>query len=309
MLLALGEPQLLPISFDLTVLEFYRNDPRYDYYCDDISGSITFLDSKDSAPDTPEHDKVLLQTFGFSHDEQFRRAIAVLLRYLHDLSPEHQQIWNAKRLTGDYRLHPDYHRSAILGDYYEGISIFEAFLLETSTIACMSVAMGRESLFRGVPERPREFSFLLRPTQKAFDDFVQLLDKLMSDNIDLKFFQGEVSLEREEPMNDGRIRVTTKGSIQVMEEWFRAKFRPKDDPTVFDDIFKAFREVRKLRSRPAHTVDDDVFDQAYFAQQRELMIRAYNAVRTIRLLLSNHPKAKKCEAPEAIRSGRNIWSY
>ena len=36
--LALGEPQLCYESFDLSILEFYRNDPRYYYQHDDISG-------------------------------------------------------------------------------------------------------------------------------------------------------------------------------------------------------------------------------------------------------------------------------
>src|SRR6266498_3208696 len=39
--LALGEPQLAYRSFDLAVLEFYRNDPRYYYSSDDVNGSIS----------------------------------------------------------------------------------------------------------------------------------------------------------------------------------------------------------------------------------------------------------------------------
>jgi hypothetical protein len=307
--LALGAPQLSHLSFDLSVLEFYREDPRYNYTCDDVSGSISFLESVGTHQGARDSDKVFLQTFGFSYDPEFRRAIAVLLRYLHDLSPEHQQIWNAKRLDGDYRLHPDYFRSAIQGQYYEGISIFEAFLLEVSLIACMSAAMGRTSLFSGISERPREFSFLLRPTQKAFNEFVQLLDKLMSDNIDLDFFRKDVPREREEPLTDGRVRVVQRGSIQIMEDWFRARFRPTDDPSLFGAIFATFREVRSLRSKPSHRLDDNIFDETLFAKQRELMIQAYEAIRTIRLILSNHPATTDCDVPEPIRSGRNIWSY
>jgi len=37
--LMLGEPQLEFHSFDLSILEFYRNDPRYAYETDDIRGS------------------------------------------------------------------------------------------------------------------------------------------------------------------------------------------------------------------------------------------------------------------------------
>jgi hypothetical protein len=41
------------------------------------------------------------------------------------------------------------------------------------------------SLFRHTfkEDRPKEFNFLLRPTQAEFDRFVQLLDHMMSDNL------------------------------------------------------------------------------------------------------------------------------
>ena len=42
--LALGEPQLSYRSFDLCVLEFYRNDPRYLYRTSDICGLISVRD-------------------------------------------------------------------------------------------------------------------------------------------------------------------------------------------------------------------------------------------------------------------------
>lgn len=42
--LALGDAQLTYYSFDLSVLEFYRNDPRYYYQTDDISGFISITD-------------------------------------------------------------------------------------------------------------------------------------------------------------------------------------------------------------------------------------------------------------------------
>lgn len=125
--LALGEPELSFLVFDLSVLEFYRNDPRYYYTNDDIEGTISVHDEFSITGQMPESDQLLLQSFGFAYNSQFDRAVAVFLRYLAGLTPEHQQIWSAKLLTGDYELHPDYFRSSILGEFYEGISIFEAF--------------------------------------------------------------------------------------------------------------------------------------------------------------------------------------
>jgi hypothetical protein len=57
---------------------------------------------------------------------------------------------------------------------------------------------------------------------------------------------------------------------------------------------EAFRRVRKLRSKPAHALDDNTFDTARFQRQREIMMDAYNAVRTIRLNFASHPNAKQC---------------
>ena len=111
--LALGEAQMGFHSFDLSVLECYRNDPRYYYHVDDIFGWIGMKDEHCQKGDALGSDDVFLKTFGFSYDENFNRSVAVYTRYLHDLSPEHQQIWNAKRINDERRMHPDYYRSSV----------------------------------------------------------------------------------------------------------------------------------------------------------------------------------------------------
>lgn len=84
--------------------------------------------------------------------------------------------------------------------------------------------------------------------------------------------------------------VTQKGTITLLEEWLqRIRF---DDPEPPRNMVEVFREVRKLRQRPAHAADDNRFDLAYYTEQRELMVRAYGAIRTLRLILANHPAVK-----------------
>jgi hypothetical protein len=104
--LALGHPQLSFRSFDLSVLEFYRNDPRYSYENRDIDGYISVRDEFYRSANMAEKDRVLLQTFGFSFDKNGNRAVAVFLRYLADLSPEHQQVWKTNELSEPHELHP-----------------------------------------------------------------------------------------------------------------------------------------------------------------------------------------------------------
>jgi hypothetical protein len=292
--LARGHGQLDFRTFDLSVLEFYRNDPRYSYSTDSIHGQICIENEFYESASMPEHDQVLLDTFGFAYDDQLNRYVAVFLRHLSGLSPEHQRIWAAKEVKGNIKLHPDYYASAIEGSWGTRIPIFEAFTQELRQINQMCKLMGKKELFRNsfAGDLPREFGFLLRPTVSEFNNFVLLLDKMMSDNMNKEFFRGDVELETEEVREDGKTVVRERGTIQLLEAWVNKYFRPKDMSPV-ESMFSSFRHVRKLRQKPAHAVNENAFDQKYFREQRETMIRAYDAIRTLRQVLSNHPAVLK----------------
>lgn len=308
--LALGAPQLSYKAFDLSVLEFYRNDPRYEYTTDDIHGQISLTNEYYDSNHMPESDRIFLDTFGFCYDEFLNRAVAVYVRYISDLSPEHQQIWKAKELQGDYKLHPDYYRNTIVGDWGERIPIFEAFIMELQIINQMAGAMDRPPLFRvdfTQQSRPREFSFLVRPTLKEYNDFVHLLDKLLSDNISKDFFMSEIPDEYDEVRQDGKIIVRYKNTIAILNEWGHSRFRTSDwEP--FDTLIKTLHDIRQQRQKPAHAINKNVFDQQYIHRQRELMIAAYDAVRTIRLMFAKHRKCINIEINETLFEGK-IWSF
>lgn len=305
--LALGEPQLSYVSFDLSVLEFYRNDPRYRYENDDIQGHIYYDDEQLS-----ESDKAFLVTYGFAYDEYFDRAVAVFLRYLADLTPEHQQIWKAKELPDNFKLHPDYYRNTIIGDWGERTPICQAFLNELFIINRMCEAMGRPPLFRNDygeygEGKPKKFHFLIRPTLEEFNSFVLLFDKMISDNINKNFFMNVIDYENEHEREDGKIIVTQKGTLQLLDEWIHKFFRLADW-SEWNEAIASLKKVRKLRQQPAHEINEDVFDQKYFKDQRELILNAYNGVRTIRLIFANHPKVKVADIgiPDWLQEGK-IW--
>jgi len=303
--IALGEPQLVHRAFDLSVLEVYRNDPRYSYSADGIHGSISIRDEADVA--APH--QVFLR-FGFAFDEPLNKYVAVFFWDLHELSPEHQQLWKMREVEVETHLHPDYFRTAIIGDFPERVSVYQAFVEELQVINKMSAAMGRPPLFRedyDGKEPPRGFAPLLRPTLREFNDFVLTLDKMMSDNLNKSFFQGEVEDFERRSHDDGSVERIPKGTIRILEEWLGKRFRPKDDPNVMADLITGFRDVRRLRQKPAHKVSEDEFDQAYIHQQRDVMNKAYVSVRTLRLAFANHRDAKKVEVPEWLFKGQ-IWS-
>ena len=305
--LALGSPQLAYRSFDLSVLEHYRNDPRYMYENDDIRGHICYNSDQMS-----EGDQTMLEGFSFSYDSDLNRAVAVLVRYLARLTPEHQQIWKAKELEGDYKLHPDYYRNAILGEFSEGMSIFSAFVDELHLIYEMTQGMNRPPLFRkdygkDRDSKPRKFGFLVRPTLEEFNAFVLLLDKMISENINKKFFQKEVPYETEDERKDGKIQIRPKGTLQILDDWIRGHHSP-DDWKHWDEAIQAFKEIRNKRQNPAHAIDEDIFDQKYFKEQRELMIGAYKAIRTLRMIFETHPQVSSLdlEIPHYLQEGK-IW--
>lgn len=128
----------------------------------------------------------------------------------------------------------------------------------------------------------------------------------MSDDLNREFFKGDVELNRYLTDEDGKRVTQPKGTIQLLEDWIEAKFRPAD-PMPMEQMFASFRTVRKVRQKPAHKVEDNEFDQQYVVDQRELISNAFNAVHTLRMVLENHPAARKDEVPDYLRDAK-VWT-
>ncbi|MBK9304480.1 MAG: AAA family ATPase [bacterium] len=297
LVLALGAAQMEFRSFDLAILETYRSDPRYEYLTEGVGGYICVANAHLQSPYMPERDRILLETFGFAFNDQHGRAVAVFVRYLARLSPEHQQRWKTHELDGEFRLHPIYFKANVLGEWYEELPILTALLMELAIINKMAEAMGRPKLFNDVPATPHElngYDFLIRPTQNEFDAFVLLLDKLLSDNLNKSFFGSDISYEEEQERADGKTVIRSKGTLQMLDEWIRLKFRPRDW-AVWDASMVTLRKIRRMRQRPAHVIQKDTYDQKFSVEQRQLIVDAYHAVEAIRLALSSHPDVRKSD--------------
>jgi hypothetical protein len=149
-------------------------------------------------------------------------------------------------------------------------------------------------------EKPREFGFLVRPTSKEYYNFVHLLDKMLSENLNKAFFEDDVSDHYE----DGR----RKGTINMLDEWVR-KFFSIDHWEPWDEAIDTIKEVRNLRQKPAHAVVENEFDQQYLEKQRELMIEAYDALRALRKILEIHQSVgETLDVPDYLRKGK-IWTF
>ncbi len=306
--LILGAAQLEFRVFDLRFLEFYRNDPRYFYKVDEIHGSIQQREGTKDQKGRLISENLEFLEFGFAYDRNFNRAVAIFLRYLHDLPAAQQKMLKNFQLNGDYKLHPDFYRTQIIGDFPERVSIYDALLEEKNLINQMCLKMNKPRLFRTdnkAYERPTGFGILIRPTSTEFRNFVLLLDQLLSDDIDVQFFQGDIAVVETLTRYDGSKIDQRIGTITLLENWFNKKFR-SIEPEAMKELFRDLRKVRNARQKPAHKVDDTEYNQKYLREQRALMNSAFNAVRTIRMIFENHPNAKSVAVPEWIRNGK-VW--
>jgi hypothetical protein len=309
--LAVAEAQLTPVYFDFEVLDRYYRDPRYRFDFHDFGGSIGIKTEHYESPDTVDRDKVLLQTFGIAYNANRERVAIVFLRYLADLSPEHQQIWAAHMVSGACTMNSDYMRTTIYGDWSKYHSAYEAFLTEMVEINRLSAMMGKPGLFRDTFERnrPEGFHTMLRPTRKNFEEFIHLLDKMLSENINRDFFKGDIELERQVARDDGSFEVQRPGTRQLLEEWLSTRYSRSDGEDVSREVLEPLREVRKLRQKPAHAMRSNEYDRSYPKEQDDILGRACRALTQLRLIFSSHPRARERYSPPDWLDGDSIVFY
>jgi hypothetical protein len=311
--LALAEAQLVPVYFELKVLAPYFNDPRYICRFSDRDGYISITEAHYKSSQMRDKDKVLLETFGIGYDGDKNRVVVVYLRYLSDLSPQHQQIWAAHEIHEKCTSNSDYARATLYGAWPEFHSAYEAFIQEQREINRLCELIGWPSLFKETFEednRPQELKPMLIPTKKQFEAFAHALDKTLSENISKKIFQGDIDLEDKITASDGSIERRPIGTITLLQRWLTKHYRDKSGNDVSKEIVAPLRAVREARQRPAHGLDEDDYDLMYPRMQDKLLEDVIRTLTKLRLVLSAHPKARKAgyQAPEWL-DGEKIVFY
>lgn len=297
--LALGEPQLDFHFFEIDVLERYFNDPRYRFDFQDYSGAISCETDENGNTILEEKDQTFLETFGLGFDENERRVAVVFTRYLKDLPSAHQLYWHTKEIFSDCKVLKEYYENAINGEFTNSISIFSAFIEELNCLYDITEFIFGISLLKTKFEgekRPKEMTFFFLPTSKNYENFVHLLDKMLSDNINKKFFNGKIEEYELVPLENNLVERRLKGTLKMLEEWFGNNFKAKNTES-FTNIFRYLKEIRKERQHPAHCISKNTYDEKYVELQKEMIEKAYEAVRALRTAFQNHPKAKSFEIP------------
>lgn len=308
--LALGEPHLKPIFFEIEVLDRYSNDPRFDFKFEDYSGRISCKYDENEKPIVRDEDYIFLKTFGLGFDENGDRLAVVYLRYLKDLTAEHQIYWKSREKSGNCKMLEEYHQNTIQGNWSSSYSIFSGFVGEQKCINDLTELIFSKALFRKTFEeenRPKEFTFFFTPTLKNYNDFILLLDKMISENINKDFFEGKVELFEYKELGNGLVEKHSKGTLQIFEEWLTSVFNVEGDGTI-SELFKPLKKIRRERQNPAHRISENQYDLQFTDKQKQIISDAYSVFRNLRNIFHQHPKAQSVKIPNWLENG-NIKTF
>jgi len=288
--LARGVGVLELVYFTPDVLEFYRNDPRYHCRISDFSVYMSVSDDVYGDSGEPDKDKVSLAHAGFAYDfsnfdkkdpeSQLVRRLAVFVGDLSRLSPEHQQRWRTFQADdASLKPHPTWFANQ-MGHWTDDIGPFQRFFMELTNINSLyQLAFGQDLFI--TTDRPDDMGWILRASQKEWDEQIVLLDKLLSDNIRHEALDAASVPRKDEDNRD-------MGTIQRLQKLMELT---RLSPAMIQSTLKPFRDVRSARQKPAHAIRKNLSDKTFAHKQVALMGQIDESLHGLRVWLTSHPNA------------------
>jgi hypothetical protein len=292
-----GTLELAFFRFD--VLEQYRNDPRFefsfsDFGCDAVVSDQVYRDDNES-----DHDKIIMDHIGFAYDlsgydvedvsSPIIRRVCAFYGDLAKLTSVHQRRWQTYEVPANgLKPHPVWWMQQ-MGHFGDGLGPFERFMSELKAINELSERVLSEPLF-ATTDRPREFGWILRPSQQEWDAFVQLLDKMVSENLRSKALTVAGAPKQN---SDGQ----PLGSLNRLAALIESKgIRPE----LVGEVMAPFREVRGARSKPAHALRENIDDRTFVHRQVDLIGRVTQSLAQLRWWWQGHPANRDWQAPDYL---------
>jgi hypothetical protein len=218
-------------------------------------------------------------------------------------------------MRGKSKMKMNYGLRAVWGEWTEGVSVYDALLVELFQINKLCRLVGLPNLFRRDYSRetrsedgdfpsdePKGFGLLMVPTKKHFLEFTQVLDKIIAENLNVDFFAAQhLELEDRTTRRNGDVLVTQKGTLRLLEVWLTKYIRIEGENGPAK-IVAPLKEVRKLRQSPAHKFVDDEFSIQYQDKKQRLVADVYRSVSNIRRFFQTHPKASNYKFPDHLKS-------
>ena len=254
-----------------------------------------------------ERDQTFLQTFGLGIDDNEDAVVCVFLRYLSQLSAEHQRFWETFLSHKPALMHNNYYKPTILGEVWENNSAISALRFAITSLNTICKTVWGEPLF--LNEVPAEVHYNLSPfmrsTKSDYLSFAHELDKLVSENINPTFFEGKLEGFTIIQHVDGTTERKNKGTLALLEEWlFNGDITWQEKEKARHEIIEPFRKVRKERQPAAHKVIQNEFDRQFTGFKRELLLETAFALGNIFFMLAKHSRAPTIRVPKWFEEGR-----
>jgi hypothetical protein len=299
-----GTLELAFFRFD--VLEQYRNDPRFEFSfsdsgCDAVVSDQVYRDDNES-----EHDKIIMDHIGFAYDlsgydaedvsSPIIRRVCAFYGDLAKLTPVHQRRWQTYEVPADaLNPHPVWWMQQ-MGHFGDGLGPFERVMAELKAINELSEQTLGEPLFANT-ERPREFGWILRPSQQEWDAFIHLLDKMLSENLRSKALTAAGAPRQN---SEGQTLGTLNRLAALMEDkGIRS--------TLVEEVLAPFREVRSARSKPAHALRENIDDRSFVHRQVDLIGRVSQSLMQLRWWWQSQPPNREWEPPGYLADDATMY--
>jgi hypothetical protein len=292
-----GTLELAFFRFD--VLEQYRNDPRFEFGfsdsgCDAIVSDQIYRDETES-----DHDKIIMDHIGFAYDlsgydvedvsSPIIRRVCAFYGDLAKLTSLHQRRWETYEVSADgLNPHPLWWMQQ-MGHFGDGLGPFERFMSELKAINELSERALSEAFF-ATTDRPRELGWILRPSQQEWDAFVQLLDKMVSENIRSKALTAAGAPKQN---SSGQ----PLGSLNRLSALMESK---GIKPELVGEVMAPLREVRSARSKPAHVLRENIDDRTFVHRQVDLIGRVTQSLVQLRWWWQGHPANRDWQPPDYL---------
>lgn len=292
-----------PVFFKLEVLEKYFQNPNYAVF---FSGHSGWIDNN------VDNHYLNLFSFGYSYEDYNERVIATFQYELSQMPDDMQHHWRSHQLsnTANYYLHDLFIEENINAQFIDKIPIYTALLMEISCINKLCDKIGIPNMFNNeypyddIGKRPDDYHVILLPTYKNYHSFVNVLEKIVVTNLNYDCFQ--MPAEKIKKIERKNEKDELKGSLQMLIEWLSVNIH-NTNCDICKVIKKPLQILRNERQIPAHKIISNKYEFLVWDMQEKLLTDVYEAIRSIRILLINHPKCKDIKIPDEIFYGDNIY--
>lgn len=242
-----GECPYKLVYFEVDLLRNIIDNPRYVISNNSFKYNISITEEYDNDETLDEKFKFILDNVGLGFDENNERIFAVLLKELSELHPEMQKRFSVYEVKKKTYIDPSYIKSMNDGEWPDP-SLFSAILYQIEQINNLC-SNNDVTLFKSDYKNkpPIEFNILVLPTKKEYDNFIKVFDIMLSDNINQKFFEGQIDLI--EFTNKDGTKEKYKGTIALLKEWLGEIGVSQE---IIQKSIKIIKKVRSQRSKPSH---------------------------------------------------------